>query len=84
MLRPVVIKSAEARRELAKAWPAWAVDFLKASAEHFGIAEEIVVMDQPTIEHMHNWKRQQDQAQKNATRPTAQAEIAKQRKSLRG
>lgn len=83
-LRPIRVQSAEARRELAKAWPEWMVEMLKASAKVFGQAEEIIVEDEPTIRHMQEWKRQQDQAQKVATMPTAKAEIAKQRAVLRG
>jgi len=76
------VRSGEARRELAKAWPPEMVALLQASAKVFGQAEEIIVEDEPTIRHLQAWKKAQEQAQKVVTVPTARAEIAKQKAVL--
>jgi hypothetical protein len=56
-MKPITIKSPEARRELAKVWPPEMVALLKASAQYFGHAEEIIVQDEPTIRHMREWRK---------------------------
>jgi hypothetical protein len=52
----VTVKSPEARRELARAWPPEFVAYLTEMAKLFGPAEEILVLDERTAEHMKRWR----------------------------